>query len=63
MSGLGKMFGGGMPKQAAVRMPDTDKTDEIEAQRRKLRSAAKTGGRESTNLTGGGSYMNETLGS
>lgn len=63
MSGLGKMFGGGMPKQAPVRMPDTDKTDEIEAQRRKMRASSMKGGRESTNLTGGGSYMNETLGS
>jgi hypothetical protein len=63
MSSFGKLFGGGPKAQAPVRMPDTDKTDEIEAQRRKLRMGAMKGGRESTNMTGVGSYLNDTLGS
>ena len=42
-----------MPKmQEAVRMPTTDKTQEIEMQRKKLAERGAMQGRQSTNLSG-----------
>lgn len=65
MGGIAKLFGGGAPVQKPLRMADTDKTDEIENQRRRLRKESMVGGRASTNLSpgGAGSYMSDTLGS
>lgn len=64
MGGISKLFGGGMPKPApVVKMPSRSDESIEEERRRKMAEAAKTKGRESTNLTdGGGSYMNDVLG-
>lgn len=63
MGGLKKMFSPKLPKAPdPIRMPTGDKTEEIEAERKKLMARSKSGGRESTRLSGG-DYGGTILGS
>lgn len=64
MSGVMKAIGMApkAPKLAEpTRMPTTDKTDEIERQRKKLMTRGASEGRESTRLSGG-DYSGTILG-